>query len=64
MGGIREKIIAAKRSKISEVILPEPNRRDFDELPDSVRDGITVHFAERFTDVEKIVFNRENSSIH
>lgn len=64
VGGIREKIIAAKRSKISEVILPEPNRRDFDELPDSVKDDITVHFAERFTDVEKIVFNRENSSIH
>ncbi len=64
VGGIREKIIAAKRSKISEVILPEPNRRDFEELPDSVKEGITVHFAERFTDVEKVVFNRVNNDIH
>jgi ATP-dependent Lon protease len=64
VGGIREKIIAAKRSKISEIILPEPNRRDFEELPDSIKDGMTVHFAERFADVEKIVFNREGSSIH
>ena len=64
VGGIREKLIAAKRSKIGEIILPEPNRRDFEELPDSVKEGMTVHFAERFTDVEKIVFNRENSSIH
>lgn len=64
VGGIREKIIAAKRSKISEVILPEPNRRDFEELPESVKDGMTVHFAERFTDVEKVVFNRINNDLH
>ncbi len=64
VGGIREKIIAAKRSKINEVILPEPNRRDFDELPESVKDGMTVHFAERFTDVEKVVFNRDVSNLH
>ncbi|MBD5769789.1 endopeptidase La [Marinomonas colpomeniae] len=61
VGGIREKLIAAKRSKISEIILPEPNRRDFEELPDSVKEGMTIHFAERFLDVEKIVFNRDNN---
>ncbi len=64
VGGIREKIIAAKRSKISEVILPEPNRRDFYELPESVKEGMTVHFAERFADVEKIVFNRGSNDVH
>ncbi|AEF53821.1 endopeptidase La [Marinomonas posidonica] len=64
VGGIREKIIAAKRSKINEVILPEPNRRDFDELPESVKDGMTVHFAERFADVEKVVFGRHVSNLH
>ncbi|WP_394182309.1 endopeptidase La [Marinomonas posidonica] len=64
VGGIREKIIAAKRSKINEVILPEPNRRDFDELPESVKDGMTVHFAERFTDVERVVFNLDVSNLH
>ena len=61
VGGIREKLIAAKRSKISEIILPEPNRRDFEELPNSVKEGMTVHFAERFLDVEKIVFHRDNN---
>jgi ATP-dependent Lon protease len=64
VGGIREKLIAAKRSKISEIILPEPNRRDFEELPESVKEGMTVHFAERFADVEKIVFNRANGHLH
>ncbi|MCV2401436.1 endopeptidase La [Marinomonas sp. C2222] len=64
VGGIREKIIAAKRSKIQEIILPEPNRGDYEELPDSVKEGVTVHFAERYSEVEKIVFNSENSHIH
>jgi len=64
VGGIREKIIAAKRSKISEVILPEPNRRDYEELPESVKEGMTVHFAERFADVEKVVFDRRSNDIH
>lgn len=64
VGGIREKIIAAKRSKIHEVILPEPNRRDFEELPESVKEGMTVHFAERFADVEKVVFNSTGNNVH
>ncbi|MGB0941640.1 MAG: endopeptidase La [Marinomonas sp.] len=64
IGGVKEKIIAAKRSKIFEVILPEPNRRDFDELPDSIKSGMTVHFAQRFSDVEKVVFVKAKGSVH
>ena len=64
VGGIREKIIAAKRSKVNEVILPEANRRDFEELPESVKADMTVHFAERFADVEKIVFAKSDRGIH
>ena len=64
VGGIREKIIAAKRSKINEVILPEANRRDFEELPDSVKADMTVHFAERYADVEKVVFAKSDRGIH
>ncbi|QJQ96918.1 MULTISPECIES: endopeptidase La [Halomonadaceae] len=56
VGGIREKVIAARRSDIFEVILPEANRRDFDELPDFLKEGMTVHFASRYKDVAKIVF--------
>ena len=57
VGGIREKVIAAKRARVTEIILPEGNRRDFDELPDHVREGITVHFAERYQDVFRVVFD-------
>ncbi|MCE8022424.1 endopeptidase La [Halomonas sp. MCCC 1A11036] len=56
VGGIREKIIAARRSKIFEVILPEANRRDYDELPDFLKEGMTVHFAKRYRDVAKVAF--------
>ncbi len=57
VGGIREKVIAARRSKIMEVILPEANRRDYDELPEHIRTGMTVHFASRYQDVFDVVFH-------
>ena len=56
IGGVREKVIAARRQKIFELILPEPNRGNFDELPDYLKEGITVHFAKRFADVAKVLF--------
>jgi ATP-dependent Lon protease len=56
IGGVREKVIAARRQKIFELILPEPNRGSFEELPDYLKEGITVHFAKRFADVAKILF--------
>lgn len=56
VGGIREKVIAARRQKIKELILPASNRRDYDELPDYIRKGIRVHFAEHYDDVYKVLF--------
>ncbi|WP_145009697.1 endopeptidase La [Pseudomonas oryzihabitans] len=56
IGGVREKVIAARRQKISELILPEPNRGDFEELPAYLKEGLTVHFARRFADVAKVLF--------
>jgi ATP-dependent Lon protease len=56
VGGIREKVIAARRNKIGELILPEANRGDFEELPDHVREGLKVHFVEHFREVAKRVF--------
>jgi ATP-dependent Lon protease len=56
VGGIREKVIAARRVGIHELILPEDNRRDFDKLPAYIRAGISVHFAKRYQDVAAVVF--------
>lgn len=57
VGGIREKVIAARRQGIFELILPEANRGDFEELPDYLSDGMTVHFASHFRDVAKRIFD-------
>jgi ATP-dependent Lon protease len=66
VGGIREKVIAARRGKIMELILPQGNKRDFDELPDYLREGITVHFARNFREVFEYVFHehRREKSLH
>lgn len=57
VGGIREKVTAARRVKVMEIILPEYNRRDFSELPDHVRKGLTVHFVRSYAEVVRIVFS-------
>lgn len=57
VGGIREKLIAARRAGIDEILLPEGNRGDFEELPDHIREGVIVHFVERFRQVVDQVFN-------
>ncbi|MFV8819462.1 endopeptidase La [Haliea sp. E17] len=66
VGGIREKVIAARRSKIMEIILPHANRRDFDDLPDYLREGINVHFARNFREVFEFVFHehRQDLALH
>ena len=56
IGGVREKVIAARRQKIFELILPEANRGDFEELPDYLKQGLNVHFAKRFSDVANVLF--------
>jgi ATP-dependent Lon protease len=57
VGGIREKVIAARRNKVMELILPEANRGDYEELPEHVTQGISVHFVSHFRDVVKQIFN-------
>ena len=59
VGGIREKVIAARRLGVTTLVLPEDNRRDFDELPDFIRAGIDVHFARQYEDVYKVAFPKE-----
>ena len=58
VGGIREKVIAARRANIRELILPETNRGDYEEIPDYIREGIIVHFASRFSDVVPLLFRK------
>ncbi len=61
IGGVKEKTIAARRVGIKELIFPEDNRRDFDELPDYIKEGIKPHFARYFEDVLKIAYESEEN---
>ena len=57
VGGIREKMIAARRAGIRELILPQENRGEYDEVPEHVRKGIKVHFASTFSEVTPLLFS-------
>ncbi|EAA07151.4 AGAP010451-PA, partial [Anopheles gambiae str. PEST] len=56
VGGIKEKTIAAKRSGVTCIILPEENKKDFTDLPKFITEGLEVHFASTYADVYRIVF--------
>jgi len=56
VGGIKEKVIAAKRAGVDTVILPADNRKDYDDLPQLVKDDVNVHFADTYQDVYNIAF--------
>ncbi len=54
VGGIREKVIAALRAGIRQVILPEENRKDTEELPEEVRRKLEFFFVSRFEAAAKL----------
>lgn len=56
IGGLKEKLIASKRSKLKTLIFPAENKRDYDELPDYLKKGIKVHFVNYYDEVFKIAF--------
>lgn len=59
VGGIKEKTIAAKRENVNCLILPDENKKDFNELPKFITDGIEVHFVSYYKDIFKIVFENK-----
>ena len=59
VGGIKEKILAAKRAEIREIILSEENRKDIEEIKESYLKGLTFHYVKNITDVLKIALTDE-----
>jgi len=54
VGGVKEKLLAAVRAGVKRVILPERNRKDWDEAPAEVRDRIRVSFARQISDLNPL----------
>jgi ATP-dependent Lon protease len=62
VGGIKEKVLAAKRAGITCVLLPELNRKDLEEIPASAREGIRFRFLKNVDDALELALEREASS--
>ena len=56
VGGIKEKILAAKRASISEIILSEANRKDIEEIQSEYLEGLTFHYVENMGEIPPLAF--------
>ena len=56
IGGLKEKTIAAKRNKIKQILIPQQNKKDLDEMPDHVKKGIIFHLVDHMDEVIEKIF--------
>ncbi|MFW5794802.1 MAG: endopeptidase La, partial [Bacillota bacterium] len=54
IGGLKEKAIAASRSGLKEIIIPEGNEKDVEDIPKEVKEKLKIHFVKKLDDVIKI----------
>ncbi|MGJ8550483.1 endopeptidase La [Winogradskyella wichelsiae] len=59
VGGIKEKILAAKRARIKEILLCEDNRRDIEEIKQEYLKGLTFHYVKDMSDVLKLALTKQ-----
>lgn len=58
VGGVKEKVIAARRVGLTTLILPQANEKDVAELPNYLCKGLTFHFARDYPDVYRLAFQK------
>ena len=63
IGGLKEKLLAAHRVGIFEAILPEENRRDFNDLPELLKSSMKLHFVEEMDQVLQIALEGKLQSL-
>uniref|UniRef100_A0A1I8BYA3 Lon protease homolog n=1 Tax=Meloidogyne hapla TaxID=6305 RepID=A0A1I8BYA3_MELHA len=56
VGGIKEKIIAAKRAGVNCVVLPEENKKDYEDLADFIKKDVEIHFVDHYDQVFDLIF--------
>jgi ATP-dependent Lon protease len=62
VGGIKEKIMAARRAAITKVVLPASNKRDYEEIADYLKDGLSVYWADDYSQVYEVAFGSNDSN--
>jgi len=55
IGGVKEKVLAAKRARVTTVVFPAKNRADVEELPESILQGIAIRLVDTVSEVADIV---------
>jgi len=58
VGGIKEKVLAAKRANIKKVLIPEQNQDSYAEIPEDIKKGLEVEFVKHIDEVLTIVFEQ------
>ena len=56
VGGVKEKVLAAKQAGIKKIIIPQGNQKDFVEIPEDIQDGLVFSFVENMNEVFSEVF--------
>jgi ATP-dependent Lon protease len=59
IGGVKQKVLAAHRAGLTEVILPERNGPDLEDVPEEVRNNMTFHLASTISDVLETALKRD-----
>jgi len=59
IGGLKEKLLAAHRQGILEVVLPKDNERDLVDIPENIRKDMKLHFTTSMDEVLKVALERE-----
>merc|ERR1712217_113216 len=58
IGGVKEKVIAARREGVTTLLLPRQNEADYIELKDYLKAGLTAHFVDHYDDVYRFAFDQ------
>jgi len=58
IGGVKEKVIAAHRAGIKTIILPKNNKKDMEDIPESIQKELTFHFVEHIDEVLKLALSK------
>ena len=62
VGGIKEKVLAARRAGISTVILPKRNEKDLEEIPEQVKKDLKFHFVQRMDEVIRLALKEDSKN--
>jgi ATP-dependent Lon protease len=63
IGGVKEKLLAAKRGEIKEVLIPKENTKDLAEVPDEIKQGLKITSVESLDEVIAIALTRAPTAL-